>query len=159
MYVCVWSNCKMWKMENASQNNQVSKLSNLTGQWLEFEPCLFLTADTGSSQNLTLTDRGEIISKFKTDHVCIFLAGAGPFRGLRKLYTCALMWSKYKLVKKCEHERWYCPHCEWRQSGCCTFEERRRPELHRHVWDLTGQLHGRNHHVVTFLGKIRGSDK
>lgn len=30
------------------------------------------------------------------------------------------------------------------------FEKSGGPELHRHIWDLAGQLHGRNHHIVTF---------
>lgn len=32
-----------------------------------------------------------------------------------------------------------------------TPQQGRRPELHRHVWNLAGQLHGGYHHVVTFL--------
>lgn len=32
-----------------------------------------------------------------------------------------------------------------------TFQERRRPQLDRHVRDLAGQLHGRHNHIVAFL--------
>lgn len=32
-------------------------------------------------------------------------------------------------------------------------EQGRGPELHGHVWDLAGQLHGWHHHVVALLGK------
>lgn len=32
-----------------------------------------------------------------------------------------------------------------------TFQERRRPQLHRHVGDLAGQLHGGHNHIVAFL--------
>lgn len=37
-----------------------------------------------------------------------------------------------------------------------TFQERRRPQLDRHVGDLAGQLHGRHNHVVAFLKDKKG---
>lgn len=44
-----------------------------------------------------------------------------------------------------------------RKKSLCTFQQCWRPELDRHVRNLTGQLHGRYNHVVAFLKEKWGN--